>query len=169
MDCKQPIHSILQVLHASAWPLQSYHAILPGAKWGTHHKEQRWPNYQLSSLYTQPGMSLTVHAVMAKPVANTDAVRAEFAKAGIPDEVTTKVTKQYKPYLRWDLTLSCGQLSSSGSSSLAASSCKHGFTSIHGCCYAHPSSATTSTCGCRIKEWMLGKYSKACPRSWEDS
>ena len=38
---------------------------------------------------------------MAKPAANIDALRAEFSKAGIPDEVTAKVLK-YKPYLHWD-------------------------------------------------------------------
>ena len=39
---------------------------------------------------------------MAKPVASTDAVRAEFSTAGIPDEVTAKALKSYKQYLRWD-------------------------------------------------------------------
>ncbi len=32
-----------------------------------------------------------------------DAVQAEFAKAGIPAEVTQKVLKQYKHYLNWDI------------------------------------------------------------------
>ena len=39
---------------------------------------------------------------MAGPVANTDAVRAEFCKAGISDEVIAKALKSYKQYLRWD-------------------------------------------------------------------
>jgi len=32
-----------------------------------------------------------------------DAVQAEFAKAGIPTEVTQKILKQYKSYLNWDI------------------------------------------------------------------
>ena len=39
---------------------------------------------------------------MPKPAAYTEAVTVEFAKAGIPGEVTTKVLKRYEPYLRWD-------------------------------------------------------------------
>ena len=39
---------------------------------------------------------------MAKPAANIDAVRAEFSKACVPDEVTAKALKSYKQYLRWD-------------------------------------------------------------------
>ena len=41
-------------------------------------------------------------AATAKGVANTEAVRIEFAEAGIPGEVTTKVLKRYEYYLRWD-------------------------------------------------------------------
>lgn len=99
---KQPMHLILQVLDAPGWPLQSNHTILPEAKWGTQHRAQRWLNPKLPRHYMQPSTSSTLHAVMTKPAANTDAVRAGFAKAGIPDEVTTKVLKQYPPYLRWD-------------------------------------------------------------------
>ena len=32
-----------------------------------------------------------------------DAVQAEFAKTGIPAEVSQKLVKQYKPYLNWDI------------------------------------------------------------------
>ena len=39
---------------------------------------------------------------MAKPIANIDAVKAEFSKAAIPDEVISKVLKSYKYYIRWD-------------------------------------------------------------------
>ena len=39
---------------------------------------------------------------MAKPTADTDAVRAEFVKAGLTDEVIAKALKSYKFYLHWD-------------------------------------------------------------------
>ena len=39
---------------------------------------------------------------MSRPAANPNAVRTEFAKAGIPEDIVSKVLKQHKPYLRWD-------------------------------------------------------------------
>ncbi len=36
-------------------------------------------------------------------VGHANAVQAEFAKAGIPAEVTQKILKQYKPYLNWGI------------------------------------------------------------------
>ena len=53
-----------------------------------HPSQLRWPSTWL--------------AAMSKSAANTNAVKAEFSKAGIPDEVVTKVLKYCKPYLRWD-------------------------------------------------------------------
>ena len=45
-----------------------------------------------------------IHETLAvKSAANADAARPEFSRAGIPDEVTTKVLKQCQPYLRWDI------------------------------------------------------------------
>ena len=38
----------------------------------------------------------------AKPVVHSEAVRAEFAAAGIPDDVASKVLQQYSCYLGWD-------------------------------------------------------------------
>ncbi|KAL3135153.1 hypothetical protein ABBQ32_008087 [Trebouxia sp. C0010 RCD-2024] len=42
-------------------------------------------------------------AAKSKPAANAEAARAEFFWAGLPDEVTTKLLKQYYPYQRWDI------------------------------------------------------------------
>ena len=39
----------------------------------------------------------------AKTVASTEGTRAEFSRAGVPDEVVRKVLKQYPTYLRWPI------------------------------------------------------------------
>ena len=52
---------------------------------------------------SQQGRSPTLLAATIKPAASTDAVRAEFIEAGIPDEIITETLKQYEVYLRWDL------------------------------------------------------------------
>ncbi len=46
---------------------------------------------------------LTTSATTSASAGKTDAVQAEFAKAGISAEVTQKVLKQYKAYLNWDV------------------------------------------------------------------
>ena len=58
---------------------------------------------QLPRHSLEPGRPSTLLAAMSKPAANTEAVRAEFLQAGIPDEVVTKVLQQYPPYLRWPI------------------------------------------------------------------
>lgn len=59
------------------------------------HIMQGWGNTQLPRHFSQPGK--------LKPVADPEAARAEFCEAGIPDEVTKRVMKQYQPYSRWDV------------------------------------------------------------------
>ncbi|KAL3135101.1 hypothetical protein ABBQ32_008045 [Trebouxia sp. C0010 RCD-2024] len=45
----------------------------------------------------------TIQSCILNPAATTGAAKAEFSKAGIPDEVTTKVLRQYHYYQRWDI------------------------------------------------------------------
>ena len=66
------------------------------------HKGQAYLRPQLSMAYPQRRRPPTLLSAMSRPAGDADAVRAEFTKAGIPDEVITKVLKQHKPYLRWD-------------------------------------------------------------------
>ncbi|KAL3162593.1 hypothetical protein ABBQ38_008641 [Trebouxia sp. C0009 RCD-2024] len=47
--------------------------------------------------------SMETPAAKSKPAANAEAARAEFCRAGIPDEVTSKVLRQYQSYQRWDI------------------------------------------------------------------
>ena len=46
---------------------------------------------------------LIISAAKSASSGKADAVQAEFAKVGIPAEVTQKVLKQYKTYLNWDI------------------------------------------------------------------
>ena len=85
---------ILQMRDAHTW-------LLPMTILRTQLKRQGWLNCQLPRHYSQPGISSTLLAAVSKPDANTEAVRAQFCEAGIADEVTTKVLRRYKPYLRW--------------------------------------------------------------------
>ena len=75
--------------------------ILVMSKPGNQLSRQAWPFPQLPRRHSQLSRAPTLLVTMARPVANTDAVTAEFHKAGIPDEVIAKLLK-YKPYLRWD-------------------------------------------------------------------
>lgn len=72
------------------------------AKPQTQLKGQALRRPQLSRPYPQLCRPFTLLAAMSRPAGNADAVRAEFAKAGIPSEVATKVLKQHKSYLQWD-------------------------------------------------------------------
>ncbi|KAL3162663.1 hypothetical protein ABBQ38_008708 [Trebouxia sp. C0009 RCD-2024] len=47
--------------------------------------------------------SMGTPATKSEFAANGEAARAEFCRAGIPDEVITKVLMQYQPYQRWDI------------------------------------------------------------------
>ena len=49
------------------------------------------------------GRQLITADATSASAGKADAVQAEFAKAGIPAEVTQKVSKQYKHYLNWDI------------------------------------------------------------------
>ena len=95
---------LLQVLDAHAWQMPSgcRTVLLSKQKRTCQLSRHAWPHPQLLKQCSQPSRPSTLLAAMAKPAANTDAARAEFAKAGIPDEVISKVLKSYKHYIRWD-------------------------------------------------------------------
>ena len=76
--------------------------LVPVSKQNSQLSRQAWPQPHLARHCSQPNRSPSLLAATAKPAADTDAVRAEFSRAGIPDEVIAKALK-YKPYLRWDL------------------------------------------------------------------
>ena len=69
------------------------------SKHASQLSRQAWPQPQKPRHCSQPS---TLIAAMAKPAADSDAVRAEFSKAGIPDEVISKALKSCKSYLRWE-------------------------------------------------------------------
>ena len=64
---------------------------------------QGWLSPQLPKRYPHPHRSETLLAATSKPDTSIEAVRAEFLKAGIPDEAVTKALKQYPPYLLWPI------------------------------------------------------------------
>ncbi|KAL3162619.1 hypothetical protein ABBQ38_008666 [Trebouxia sp. C0009 RCD-2024] len=69
----------------------------------THLQRQRWLKPQLPVRCLTLSNSMGAPAAKSKPAANGEAARAEFCRAGIPDEVTTKILKQYHHYQRWDI------------------------------------------------------------------
>lgn len=77
---------------ANAW--HSPCSAFPLASWDAQHKEQAPHTTQLPRQYSQSRHS--------NPVAITEAAKAEFSKAAIADEVTSKVLQQYKPCLQWE-------------------------------------------------------------------
>ena len=88
-----------------AWPLQGGHTKVHMTNQRNQAIGQAWLRPQLPrhcQALKQPSRPTTLLAAVSKPAANTDAVRAEFSRVGIPGEVTTKVLKQYNCYLRWD-------------------------------------------------------------------
>ena len=95
-------HLLLQVLEAHAWQMRGGCRTVLVSKHKSELSRQAWPQPQLPRHCSQPSRPPTLLAAMAKPAADTDAVRAEFAKAGIPDEVITKALSCYEKYLRWD-------------------------------------------------------------------
>ncbi|KAL3135117.1 hypothetical protein ABBQ32_008058 [Trebouxia sp. C0010 RCD-2024] len=69
----------------------------------TQLRKQAWLKTQLPRQHSQPHTSTKILAATSNPVANSEAAAAAFREAGIPDEVTTKVLKQYPYYQRWDI------------------------------------------------------------------
>ncbi|KAL3162569.1 hypothetical protein ABBQ38_008622 [Trebouxia sp. C0009 RCD-2024] len=69
----------------------------------THLQRQVWLKPQLPVRCLMLSDSMGTPAAESKPAANAEAARAEFCRAGIPDEVTTKVLKQYQCYHGWDV------------------------------------------------------------------
>lgn len=69
---------------------------------GTQLRGQAWLSPQLSTPHPPLRRSLPLLAAVSRPAANFDAVRTEFSKAGVSEDVITKVLQQHKPYLRWD-------------------------------------------------------------------
>ncbi|KAL3162646.1 hypothetical protein ABBQ38_008691 [Trebouxia sp. C0009 RCD-2024] len=81
---------------AHAWPLHSAPCLGPLlTSWEMQLKWQAWRNPQMPRPCSQ--------SCISHPAATTGAAKVEFSKAGIPDEVTTKVLNQYHHYLRWDI------------------------------------------------------------------
>lgn len=76
---------------------------LPTASQRCQLRGQAWLNLQLSRQFSQPNRPLTLLAATVNPVASTEDVRAEFCEAVIPDDVITKVLRQYPTYLRWPI------------------------------------------------------------------
>ncbi|KAL3162607.1 hypothetical protein ABBQ38_008654 [Trebouxia sp. C0009 RCD-2024] len=68
--------------------------------YSTHLQRQGRLKPQLPVCCLTLSNSMEPPAVKSMPAANAEAARAEFCRAGIPDEVTTKVLKRYHPYLR---------------------------------------------------------------------
>ena len=101
---RSPIFWRLQVPQAHVWLLQAARMRMPMSHQRTQLKGEAWFHPQMSRPYPHLRRPLPLLAAMCKsrPAAHPDAVRAKFSKAGIPAEVTTKVLKQHKPYLRWD-------------------------------------------------------------------
>ena len=81
------------MLDAHAWPLQGGHLRVAKSNQRAQLHRQAGLNVQLGRHYSQPHRSSFVLAAIAKPVTNTEAVRAEFVKAGIPEEVIIKVLR----------------------------------------------------------------------------
>ncbi|KAL3162590.1 hypothetical protein ABBQ38_008639 [Trebouxia sp. C0009 RCD-2024] len=69
----------------------------------THLQPQGWLKPQLPVRCLTLSNSMETPAAKSKPAVNAEAARAEFCRAGISDDVTTKVLKQYEPYQRWDI------------------------------------------------------------------
>ena len=95
-------HLFLQVLDAHAWQMPNGNKTMLLSKQKFQLSRQAWPQPRLPRHCSQPSRPSTLVTATAKPAADTDAVRAEFSKAGIPDEVIAKALKCYKTYLRWD-------------------------------------------------------------------
>ena len=93
-------HIFLQVRHF--WPTQDGRCTVPVSSQGPQLSRRARLKPQLPRRYSQLNRSFTLLVTMAKPAANADTVRAEFSRAGIPDEVTAKLLKIYKPYLNWN-------------------------------------------------------------------
>ena len=91
---------LLQVLDTHTWPLRGGHLRVPKTNQAAQHNRQWWLNPQLPKHCSQRGSSLTLLAASVKPVADFQAVRAEFSEAGVPGEVIMKVLKQCPSYLR---------------------------------------------------------------------
>ena len=85
-----------------AWQMPGEYITVLLSKQKSQLSQQAWPHPPLPGHCLQPSKPPTLLAAMSKPVANIAAVRAEFSKASIPDEVTAKALKSYNQYLRWD-------------------------------------------------------------------
>ena len=53
--------------------------------------------------YHQKFQTFTVYQYPAASANKVDAVQVEFGKAALSVEATSKVLKQYKPYINWDM------------------------------------------------------------------
>ena len=95
-------HLLLQVMDAQSWRMPGGYRTVLLSKRTNQLSRQAWPQTRLLRHCSQPSRPPTFLAARAKAVANTDAVRAEFVKAGLPDEVIAKALKSYKHYLHWD-------------------------------------------------------------------
>ncbi|KAL3146997.1 hypothetical protein ABBQ38_014964 [Trebouxia sp. C0009 RCD-2024] len=78
---------------------------LTGSIWtkSIHLQRQGWLKPHLPVRCLTLSKSMETPAAKSKPAANAEAARAEFCRAGIPDEVTRRVLKQYHQYQRWDI------------------------------------------------------------------
>ena len=94
-------HLLLQVIGAHASQMPGRYRTVQLGKQKSQLSRQAWPQPQLPRHCSQPSRPSTLVTAMAKPAANTNALRTEFSRAGISDEVIAKVIK-YKPYSRWD-------------------------------------------------------------------
>ena len=82
---------------------------LAPSKLAWHHSFNMQSRFSPSSVHsTLPGyhqkfQTFTVHHYAAASANTVDAVHVEFGKAGLSVEATSKVLKQYKPYINWDV------------------------------------------------------------------
>ncbi|KAL3162615.1 hypothetical protein ABBQ38_008662 [Trebouxia sp. C0009 RCD-2024] len=89
---------VVRTCTLQAGPLKGFMPTNP-----THLQRQRWPKLQLPVRCLTLSNSMGTPAAKSKPAANGEAAKAEFCRAGIPDEITAKVLGWYQPYQRWDI------------------------------------------------------------------
>ncbi|KAL3162611.1 hypothetical protein ABBQ38_008658 [Trebouxia sp. C0009 RCD-2024] len=94
--CSQPSHLQAKVPHGRAATRPGGHSILFRPDQTNHLQRQSWMKPQFPVCDSQ-SRKFTVGLVnMSKADSTSAAARTEFCRAGIPDEVTTKVLKRYQ-------------------------------------------------------------------------
>ncbi|KAA6417455.1 MAG: hypothetical protein FRX49_12588 [Trebouxia sp. A1-2] len=61
------------------------------------------PHLSRQQAWDHVGRQLITSDTNSASAGKADAVQAEFAKAGIPTDLTKKLLNRYKPYLNWEI------------------------------------------------------------------